>query len=96
MAAAADATAFSARRSGRSLKKEWEEINGASWPAGCVAHHVCPLADGGADEASNIEPKTPGEHVELHKKNGDFKRWGARSKGKGKEEKPKSEEPPEP
>lgn len=68
------------RRSGRSLKKEWEAINGESWPEGCVAHHICPLADGGADNGSNIQPKTPEDHVQGHKDNGDFKRWGARSK----------------
>ena len=41
---------------------------------------LCPLADGGKDDATNIQPKTPEDHVQGHKDNGDFKRWGARSK----------------
>jgi len=84
-AAPADATAFN-RRSGRTLKKEWEAIHGVPWPAGCVAHHCVPLADGGVDAGINIKPLTPGEHTEHHQKQGDFKRWGQRSK-KPKEEK---------
>ncbi len=79
--AGADATSVVLeRRSGRSLKREWEGMHGQPWPEGCVAHHICPLADGGKDNAANIEPKTPEDHVQGHKDNGDFKRWGARSK----------------
>lgn len=79
--AGADATGVVLeRRSGRSLKREWEKGQGVPWPDGCVAHHICPLADGGPDDASNIVPKTPKDHVEDHKKNGDFKRWGGRPK----------------
>jgi RHS repeat-associated protein len=80
------------RRSGRSLKKEWEEIHGIPWPTGCVAHHTCPLADGGEDSGENIEPLSPGDHVEHHKKKGDFKRWGERAKKRTKEE-PKPGDP---
>lgn len=76
----ASGVALEQRRSGRSLKAEWEELHGKSWSEGCVAHHMCPLGDGGADHAGNIEPKTPEDHVQGHKDNGDFKRWGARSK----------------
>jgi hypothetical protein len=80
------------RRSGRSLKKEWEEIHGIPWPTGCVAHHTCPLADGGEDSGENIEPLSPGDHVEHHKKKGDFKRWGERAKKRTKDE-PKPDDP---
>jgi RHS repeat-associated protein len=52
------------RRSGRSLKKEWEGLHGQPWPPGCVAHHDCPLADGGTDNAGNIVPIPPKDHVD--------------------------------
>ena len=68
------------RRSGRSLKKEWEGLHGQPWPPGCVAHHDCPLADGGSDDAGNIIPLPPKDHVDHHKSRGDFKRWGSRKK----------------
>jgi hypothetical protein len=58
------------RKSGRTLKNEWERLTGELWPAGCIAHHTCPLADGGADNGSNIEPMTPSEHVQHHKDRG--------------------------
>ena len=47
------------------------------WPPGSVAHHRVPLADGGADNASNIDPMTPEAHREHHRE--DAKRWGKRS-----------------
>ena len=81
--AAVDLLSF-ARRSGRALKKEWEGLTGKPWPAGCVAHHKCPLADGGADDATNIEPLPAPDHRKHHKDNGDFARWGRR----GREGKP--------
>ncbi|HVX41708.1 MAG TPA: RHS repeat-associated core domain-containing protein [Gemmatimonadaceae bacterium] len=92
--AAADAsTVVLERRSGRSLKKEWEGLHGQPWPPGCVAHHDCPLADGGKDDATNIIPLTPDDHVDHHKSKGDFKRWGSRSK---KDPEPKPEPPRDP
>jgi hypothetical protein len=88
MRATADVTSVVLERpSGRSLKGEWAGLYGKPWPVGCVAHHICPLADGGKDDATNIEPKTPEDHVQGHKENGDFKRWAARlRKGPPKKE----------
>jgi hypothetical protein len=79
-----------ARRSGRSLKREWERLNGVPWPTGCQAHHTTPLADGSADCGTNIEPLTPEDHRRHHKENDDFKRWGER----GKKESQKDPEDP--
>jgi hypothetical protein len=45
--------------------------------------HKKPLADEGTNDVENIEPKPHQEHMDEHKKNGDFKRWGQRSKGTG-------------
>ncbi len=69
------------------LRREWERLNGRSWPTDengrrHIAEHKQPLADGGADDGSNIEPLTPEEHTQQHKDRGDFQRWGKRS-GKG-------------
>lgn len=92
--APADASAvILERRSGRSLKKEWEGLHGTPWPAGCVAHHDCALADGGKDDATNIVPLPASDHVELHKSKGDFKRWGSRSQKEP--DKPKDPQQPE-
>ncbi len=69
------------------LRKEWEEIHGRSWPKdpdtgrNQDAHHKVPLADEGEDHGRNVEPKTRREHIDHHRRNGDFKRWGARSRG---------------
>jgi hypothetical protein len=37
------------------------------------------LADGGSNHPENLEPKTHDEHVEIHKQNGDYQRWGQRA-----------------
>jgi hypothetical protein len=58
-----------------------------------VAHHDCPLADGGKDDAGNIVPLPPKDHVEHHKSKGDFKRWGSRAKAEPKPEPPKDPNP---
>jgi len=77
------------KKSSEQLRKEWEQGTGESWPKepnnpdkSQAAHHKEPLADGGHDGYPNIEPKPAKDHVDLHKNNGDFKRWSQR-KGTG-------------
>lgn len=65
------------------LREEWEELNGEPWPKdengrNYDADHVTPLADGGADDGSNIQPLSREEHIRRHRENGDFGRWGRR------------------
>jgi hypothetical protein len=82
------------RRSSRSLRAEWERLTGKTWPEGHVAHHTRPLADGGRDDATNIEPKTPDDHVQHHKDRGDFVRWGSRRRTEPSEPQPQQQEEP--
>ena len=73
-------------KSPKKLRKEWEEANGKPWPKdpetgkNMHADHVKPLADGGADNGSNVQPLTRGDHIKRHQENGDFQRWGRRRK----------------
>ena len=96
--AQADATAnMLQRRSTRSIRREWEGIHGVPWPVGADgrphdAHHGQPLADGGVDDATNIEPLPKTDHIQRHKDNGDFKRWAKRrTPGKSDPEPPSQE-----
>jgi uncharacterized protein RhaS with RHS repeats len=74
------------RKSSKQIRKEYEKATGKEWPKDAVTgknqdvSHIKPLADGGTNELDNVEPKIHKEHIEQHKKNGDFKRWGARRK----------------
>lgn len=71
----------------RKLRKEWEAANGKPWPKDPNTgrnqdlHHIKPLAEGGSNAVDNVEPRTRAEHVDIHRENGDFRRWGARSGG---------------
>jgi len=64
------------------LIQQWEDLNAMKWPINpangrpYIAHHVQALADGGPDEASNVQPvRTMKDHVEIHKAAGDQVRW---------------------
>jgi RHS repeat-associated protein len=66
------------------LRREWERLNDQPWPTDAngrrhIAEHKVPLADGGVDDGTNIEPLTPEEHTQRHKDRGDFRRWGGRN-----------------
>jgi RHS repeat-associated protein len=77
------------RKSTAALRRIWEEFTGKKWPVDSttgrfqdVAHKKA-VGDGGSpNDPKNIEPKPHAEHVEEHKKNGDFRRWGAQGAAK--------------
>jgi len=96
---AAKAAAAQAATSSEKLRKEWEKLTGKPWPKteqgkNFDAHHKEAKADGGSDTAENIEPKERGDHIDHHKKNGDFRRWGGRASKGG--QKPPTPKPPTP
>ena len=72
------------KKSPKQLRKEWEDLNGKPWPKdpntgkNMDADHIKPLADGGADNGSNIQPLSRRDHTRRHQENGDFSRWGRR------------------
>lgn len=72
------------REASTKSRKKWEEANNKPWPKdpdnpnkNQDVSHKKPLADGGTNDVDNIEPKPHSEHIQEHKDNGDFKRWGA-------------------
>jgi RHS repeat-associated protein len=79
----APAQCLGARVAGKTLRKFWEKFYGKKWPKTADgknydAHHKKPVADGGAErDPRNIEPREHNDHMNHHKENGDFKRWGS-------------------
>lgn len=71
----------------RRQRKHWEQREGRAWPTvpetgrNFDRSHVIPKADGGPDTVDNIRPQHPDDHRREHMERGDFKRWGARSRG---------------
>jgi len=65
------------------LRREWERLNNQPWPTDAngkrhVCEHKVPLADGGVDDGSNVEPLDEEVHKQRHKDRGDFQRWGGK------------------
>jgi hypothetical protein len=88
------------RVSGRTLRRAWERFNDEIWPTEPVtgknfdAAHIKALADKGTNDPQNIKPMQHDEHMESHRSNGDFRRWGSRAGrpiGEGEEPLPEGE-----
>ena len=73
------------RKPTKQLRKEWEKKNNKPWPKDPKtgqnqdADHDTPLADGGEDTGDNVTPRTREDHIQRHKDNGDYSRWGRRA-----------------
>lgn len=77
------------RVSSKTLRKQWEEAHGESWPKepgnpkrNQSVSHKKALKDGGDNSLDNIEPMPWKKHLDMHKLKGDFKRWAKDRKKK--------------
>jgi RHS repeat-associated protein len=76
--------AIEARKSSKTIRREWEKKKDKKWPKdkdgnNYDADHKRALADGGSNNVvRNIQPRSRKDHINRHKKNGDFRRWAKR------------------
>ena len=92
----AEAKKTTKRVASKTLRKKWEEHHGETWPQepktlsdgsrnpyvgrNQSVSHKKPLKDGGTNKVSNIYPQPWKEHLQMHKRRGDFKRWAQQLK----------------
>ncbi|MBX2925104.1 MAG: RHS repeat-associated core domain-containing protein [Chitinophagaceae bacterium] len=79
------------REAAKTLRKKWEKEFNEEWPKepnnpkrNQSVSHKKALADGGDNSVGNIEPMPWKQHLEMHKRNGDFERWAKQVKNKKK------------
>jgi RHS repeat-associated protein len=71
------------RTNSKTLRKKWERYYNKKWPKDPntgwnqdIAHKKA-VSEGGAEsDPRNYGPKTRNEHIEKHKKAGDYEKWG--------------------
>jgi hypothetical protein len=78
-----------ARKRTPAIRREWEKSKEKKWPKdkngnNFDADHKKAKADGGSDHTRNIQPRKHTDHINRHKKNGDFRRWAKRAHRKNK------------
>ena len=68
------------REDPRTTRKRWEQATGQEWPKDASGRnqdvsHKTAVADGGGNEAGNVQPKPHAQHMQEHMERGDFSRW---------------------